>query len=149
MPVATTKKHREARWATWKSGIIIRTAAGGKPRSMKIGVKRFQGRAAVRANPTIYRPRADDAARNPKSGGTHDRSLRDYNVQQCRGESGWNPNLSFFLTLYVIQGTIEAYGKCRMGLPKATRAFSVADLPRGSAKKCKRKREEGKDERDS
>jgi len=44
-------------------------------------------------------------ARNPKSGGTHDRNLRDCNVQDRAGSC-------------VIRGTIGPYGKCREGSAK-------------------------------
>lgn len=45
-------------------------------------------------------------ARNPKSGGMHDRNLRDCNVQDRVG-------------FCVIRGTIEPYGKCREESDKA------------------------------
>jgi hypothetical protein len=49
-------------------------------------VKRFrQDYTTARTSPAMYRSRADGAARNPKSDGTHDRNLRDCNVQDsCR-----------------------------------------------------------------
>lgn len=87
---------------------------------------------AVCANSTMYRPRADGAARNPKSGGTHDRSLRDCNVQERRGECGWH-SLSLFMCYPRHNRTVW---KVPAGLAKSDpRALSVADLPRGGTKR--------------